>query len=192
MIGVCSRTSPRTSLRSNSHRETSLSEHRPASTCTKPLKYPEDRNKQMAILQQWSPKEAAELGRESSWQPAMRSDWDEVRHAIMDWVVRYKWLSYQLLINRNLDTTAGRPIVEVSPVDAYWGAIPQPNGELVGANVLGKIWMQVRKELEDGPPVQARDLHAVHYSARHGLGRRSYPRPHNLRLEEGHAISATL
>ncbi len=38
------------------------------------------------------------------------------------------------------------PIVEYSPVDAYWGWGPRKNGQ----NHLGKLWMKLRDELRNG------------------------------------------
>ncbi len=45
---------------------------------------------------------------------------------------------------------AGRQIVEFSTRDDFWGAKPQPNGTLIGKNVLGQMWTGIAR----GIPMQ--------------------------------------
>ena len=89
------------------------------------LKFPNHPNIQHTILDQRTPNAAADLGRNQGWADKMRPDWNEVRASVMDWVVRYKWLTHQGLIGRDLKGTLNRRIVETSPIDDYWGCQAQ-------------------------------------------------------------------
>jgi hypothetical protein len=48
-------------------------------------------------------------------------------------------------------STGDRAIVEESTKDAFWGAKPQPDDELVGENVLGRLLMELREQLREYP-----------------------------------------
>jgi hypothetical protein len=52
---------------------------------------------------------------------------------------------------RLLLSTGERAIVEESTKDAFWGAKPQPDGVLVGENVLGRLLMELREQLRERP-----------------------------------------
>jgi hypothetical protein len=39
------------------------------------------------------------------------------------------------------------PVVEVSSRDDFWAAKPREDGAFVGANVLGRLWTEIREEL---------------------------------------------
>ena len=54
--------------------------------------------------------------------------------------------------NRALLATGDRPIVEFSKYDDFWGAKHFDFKRLKGQNVLGKLLMEVRKELVEGEP----------------------------------------
>lgn len=41
--------------------------------------------------------------------------------------------------------TKGKQIVELSMSDDFWGAIPDGKGNLVGQNILGRLWMELRE-----------------------------------------------
>ncbi len=87
-----------------------------------------------------------------------REDWDNVRVRIMRWCLRVKlacnWDSFRSL----LLATGDRPIVELSKKDDFWGAKMRGDDELVGANVLGRLLMELRQELRDD---SAESLHLV-------------------------------
>lgn len=73
-----------------------------------------------------------------------RTDWDQVRFKIMQWVLEVKlsqnWDSFGNL----LLATNDKPIVEVTPHDKVWGAVK--DGEsFVGINALGRLLMYVRE-----------------------------------------------
>ena len=76
-----------------------------------------------------------------------REDWDVIRVRIMRWSLRVKlalnWTKFRDL----LLATSDRPIVEESRKDDFWGAKVRSDGVLVGANVLGRLLMELREEL---------------------------------------------
>jgi ribA/ribD-fused uncharacterized protein len=79
-----------------------------------------------------------------------RPDWDRVRVNVMRYVLRAKFGSAQGGLLDLLRGTGEAPIVEVSHRDDYWGARPV-NGRLVGRNVLGRLLMELRAELQTHP-----------------------------------------
>ena len=76
-----------------------------------------------------------------------RNDWDEVRVAIMRYVLKVKLAQNFSTFGALLESTGTRPIVELSRRDPFWGA--QRNKEtsiLRGQNVLGKLLCELREE----------------------------------------------
>ncbi len=74
-----------------------------------------------------------------------RKDWDEVKLSIMEELLRLK-IKQNPYVRKKLLMTENYPIVEDSPVDAYWGWGPEKNGQ----NHLGKLWMKLRDKLRNG------------------------------------------
>jgi hypothetical protein len=60
----------------------------------------------------------------------------------MEEIVRCK-LQQHPYIQKKLLQTIPYPIVEDSPMDAFWGIGPDRTGQ----NMLGKIWMKLRDEM---------------------------------------------
>lgn len=79
-----------------------------------------------------------------------RGDWLSVRVAIMRWVLRVKLKQHHREFGLVLIETGDLPIVEESSKDQFWGARRSPDGVLVGANVLGRLLMELRGELDKG------------------------------------------
>jgi type I restriction enzyme S subunit len=77
-----------------------------------------------------------------------RPDWDRVRVKVMRWCLRVKltqnWAKFSELLLR----TGDRPIVEESRRDDFWGAKPMDQQKLVGANVLGRLLMELREAVK--------------------------------------------
>jgi len=71
--------------------------------------------------------------------------WDEIKIGIMEEIVKCK-LEQHHYIQEKLLQTGNVPIVEDSPKDAFWGWGPNRDGR----NELGKIWMRLRIELQNG------------------------------------------
>lgn len=78
-----------------------------------------------------------------------RPDWDRVRTKVMRWCLRVKLAQNYANFSRLLLSTGERPIVEESRKDDFWGAKPVDGGRLVGMNVLGRLLMELRKELRE-------------------------------------------
>ena len=105
----------------------------------------DDPHLQRQIAAAASPAEAKRL----SWTRQCRDDLDLV--AVMRWVVALKADQHlAATFGPLLRATGERPIVEMSKVDAFWGAVAQPDGRLAGQNWLGRIWMDVRAAVVGG------------------------------------------
>lgn len=74
-----------------------------------------------------------------------RVDWLRMRVRIMKWCLTCKivqnWDKFSTLLLETQDL----PIVEQSRKDKFWGAVPENNSTLVGANVLGRLLMELRE-----------------------------------------------
>lgn len=82
----------------------------------------------------------------------VRPDWvnGNVRIKAMLWVLELKALNNPKAFGAALLATDDKPIVEISVKDDFWGAKPQADGTLKGANVLGKLLMIVREKFRQG------------------------------------------
>lgn len=72
-----------------------------------------------------------------------RPDWNEVKVAIMEELLRLK-IEQNPYVKKKLLQTENYLIVEDSPKDSFWGWGPNRDGE----NQLGKLWMKLREELK--------------------------------------------
>jgi type I restriction enzyme, S subunit len=113
------------------------------------MRFPHRPDVQAAILAARAPVQAKEAG--APWREETRRDWEHVRVAVMRWCLRVKRAQHRGRIAAVLAASDGREIVEVSVHDAFWGAQPRPDGAFVGANVLGRLWTELRDE-PDGTP----------------------------------------
>ena len=100
---------------------------------------------QHEIIEQHSPMTAKMKGK--PYRKDTRRDWDHVRTRIMRWCLRVKLAQNYEEFGRLLLATAGRPIVEQSRKDDYWGAKVSGSAEntLIGQNVLGRLLMELRE-----------------------------------------------
>ena len=94
-----------------------------------------------AIRDARSAHDAMKLARAN--QDKKRADWKEIKLAVMEDIVRAK-LAQHAYIQKKLLQTGTREIIENSPKDGFWGWGPNRDGH----NHLGKIWMELREELE--------------------------------------------
>ena len=94
-------------------------------------------------------REAAAIGRGTA--DGLDPHWNEQRVNVMRWVLRMKREANAAAIDAALAATGRRAIVEVSTRDPWWGARPDGN-RYRGANVLGRLWMELRRQLRDGDP----------------------------------------
>ncbi len=100
---------------------------------------------QKKIIGERSPMSAKMAGK--PFRHNSRPDWDEVRGKIMRWCLRVKLAQNVIRFGQLLESTAGRPIVEDSTKDDFWGAIRERNNpeSLRGVNALGRLLMELRK-----------------------------------------------
>lgn len=80
-----------------------------------------------------------------------REDWFAVNLKIMRFALQVKLCEHHEAISAALGKTKGLPIVERSNKDAFWGAKARGDGLLVGQNILGRLWMDIRMKLIDDP-----------------------------------------
>jgi type I restriction enzyme S subunit len=111
---------------------------------------------QRAIIAERSPMTAKM--RSTALCDQSRPDWMRVRVRLMRWCLRLKLAQHWERFSALLLSTGSRPIVEVSRRDAFWGAKPEPAGLLVGANVLGRLLMELREELRRSDDVWLRTI----------------------------------
>lgn len=107
-------------------------------------RFPHRPDVQRLILDQKSPMTAKMKSKPH--RSDSRTDWDRVRTTVMRWALRAKLYCnrrfYDLLL-----ATGDEPIVENSRKDRFWGAVPEPDGTLVGKNVLGRLLMELRDDV---------------------------------------------
>ena len=100
---------------------------------------------QRLIIEQRSPMTAKMKSK--PYRNDSRPDWDTVRLRIMRWCLRVKLAQNWDPFSHLLLSTGERPIVEESYRDAFWGAKPNDDDKLIGANVLGRLLMELREAL---------------------------------------------
>ena len=112
-------------------------------------KFPACPDVQLRIAEAPTPRQAAAIGR----TPGLGIDagWNDRRVDVMRWVLRLKREANRDEIDAVLAATGGRPIVEVSTRDPWWGAHPVAD-RYEGSNVLGRLWMELRQHVRDGDP----------------------------------------
>lgn len=105
---------------------------------------------QKIIIEQKSPMAAKMKSKASRKQT--RPDWDNIRVNVMRWCLRIKLLHNWNSFLEVLLSTNSKPIVELSKKDDFWGAKATESKLLVGCNILGRLLMELREE------VNGRDL----------------------------------
>lgn len=113
------------------------------------LKFPHLPDLQERVILQSSPIFAKNICK--PYKNAVREDWLEVRTIIMRWCLRVKLVQNWQKFSDLLLETKDRPIVEYSEKDDFWGAMQGPDGNLHGANVLGRLLMELREQLKQHP-----------------------------------------
>ena len=126
---------------------------------------------QQRIAEVPTARQAAAIGRTPGF--GIDPGWNTQRVDVMRWVLRMKRETNAAEIDALLAATGGRPIVEVSPRDTWWGARPSP--ALRGQQVLGRGWSSAaaatdpgaragavgRRLADDGPAPFLRPAHPV-------------------------------
>jgi type I restriction enzyme S subunit len=87
-----------------------------------------------------------------------RPDWEQVNVEIMRWCLHVKLAQNWERFGELLLSTGEKPIVEESKKDAFWGAKPTEAETLVGRNVLGKLLMELREQVQGQDAEQLREV----------------------------------
>ena len=95
-----------------------------------------------AIRKQPNPRGAFDMSRDPNVSRWRRADWDRVKDDIMLKCLRAKFMQHKYLKEQLLGT-GDRRLIEHTSNDSYWG----DGGDGSGQNKLGKLLMQVRKEI---------------------------------------------
>ena len=77
-------------------------------------------------------------------KPYVRKDWEDIKVAIMKNILIAKVNQHEY-VRRKLLATGNRQLIEDSWRDDYWGWGPNKNG----ANMLGRLWMEIREEIRN-------------------------------------------
>ncbi|MBS7841170.1 NADAR family protein [Pseudomonas fluorescens] len=85
--------------------------------------------------------------RSKPFRAQSRDDWMKIRVRIMKWCIRAKLLNNWQAFSELLLSTEGKSIVEESRRDSFWGALPLNQELLEGANVLGRLLMELREDI---------------------------------------------
>ncbi len=119
-------------------------------------RFPQNGDIQREIIEQASPMRAKMVSRRDC--PQSRSDWESIRVHVMRWCLRVKLIQHWDTFGVLLLSTGAKPIVEESYRDVFWGAGSIGGGTLRGANVLGRLLMELREEISSPYGEQIRDL----------------------------------
>lgn len=112
-------------------------------------RFPDLPDVQAMILRERSPMAAKMKSKPVRSQS--RADWEAVRVPVMRWCLQVKLAQHYGRFGGLLRETGDRPIVEESRRDAFWGARPCGDEDLVGVNALGRLLMELRLRLSAEP-----------------------------------------
>lgn len=82
-----------------------------------------------------------------------RQDWRRKRVVAMRWCVAMKYISNSVSFGSAILSTGNLDIVERSKKDDFWGAKDE-GGILIGHNILGRLLMELREDLNKGMKVK--------------------------------------
>ena len=101
---------------------------------------------QRTIIAQKSPMSAKMKSK--PYRADSRADFEYKKVVIMRWCLRVKLAQNFIRFSQLLESTENKEIVENSHKDRFWGAVPTKEDKnlLVGANVLGGLLKQLRRE----------------------------------------------
>lgn len=114
------------------------------------LRFPHELDVQKMILEERSPMTAKMKSK--PYRDRTRLDWEQVKVKVMRWALRVKLAQNWEKFGHLLESTGNLPIVESSRKDVFWGAkVDAERGALEGANVLGRLLMELREGLRKHP-----------------------------------------
>ena len=88
-----------------------------------------------------------------------QTDWEHKRVQAMRLCLRLKAQTNHHAIAKVLEDTGTSDIVEISGYDTFWGTRPTRDGQLIGHNVHGRLWMELRQQLADNHPLANPEQH---------------------------------
>ncbi len=94
------------------------------------------------IINCFSAYDAQKIAHENTTLQSAR--WDEIKVFVMEELLRAK-ISQHPYVKKKLLQTVDYTICEDSPKDDFWGIGPNRDGR----NELGKLWMKLRKEIQN-------------------------------------------
>ena len=106
------------------------------------LKYPEYPEIQKKIIEKKSPMAAKMV--QKPFRNFIRDDWNDIKIEVMKWCVELKFYQHKETLIQLLNETEEKYIAESSRKDTFWGCKIE-GGFLIGQNILGKIWMDIRE-----------------------------------------------
>lgn len=149
------------------------------------MRFPDAPDIQRAVLAETVPIQSKRKAYE--FLEVSRDDWFSVNVAVMRHALRLKLSQHRTTMLGLFERSAGMPIVEVSTRDAFWGAKPEADGIAVGQNVLGRLWMELRQELELDPHAYLEGVEAPDFPGFTLLGRKisftPVPKPAQMALD---------
>jgi len=98
------------------------------------------------ILIEKSPFNAKAISRK--YNAARKSGWDEIKIKGMCFCLQAKLAQRYNTFGKALKNSCPKDIVEYSPSDTLWDAVPNDNS-LVGVNVLGRLLMKLRADMAE-------------------------------------------
>lgn len=114
-------------------------------------RFPQSPEIQKLIISQSSPMTAKM--RSKPYRAETREDWLRIRVRLMRWCLTCKLVQNWTKFSSLLHETGELPIVEQSRSDMFWGAVPEGDKKLVGANVLGRLLMELRETIKSGEKI---------------------------------------
>lgn len=106
------------------------------------MRFPHLPKVQMIIINESSPMTAKMKSKK--YRSQTREDWEQIKIAIMKWVLRVKLIQNKETFGRLLLETGSKNIIEESTKDNFWGAYFDGK-EYKGMNVLGRLLMELRE-----------------------------------------------
>ena len=111
------------------------------------MKFPKYPDIQKMAIEATNPQIIEKNLKKYSIPPFIREDWENVKVDIMEWCVNIKYLQNLPTIIKLSRELRGKPIVNQSKNDDFWGAISLKKNPAIlsGKNVLGQIWMKIMR-----------------------------------------------
>lgn len=125
------------------------------------MRYPHRPDLQMEILAVKSPMYAKRKAYE--FIDETREDWKQINVNLMRHALRLKYAFNRDRLLPSFEAVGDRMIVEISNRDDFWGAKPQVDGSIYGANVLGRLCTELVREVAAVPGIYSEIMPAPRF-----------------------------